>query len=73
MGILNLGGTTKRFSLSSQAVGREHLFCPFRPHFANFIAISGIFPQKICRFAAPAAMRACRPQLQTKEHPLWLK
>ena len=73
MGILNLGGTTKRFSLSSQAVGREHLFCLFHPGFCEFYCNSKHISTKICCFAAFAAMRACRPQLQTKEHPLWLK
>ena len=56
MGILNLGGTTKRHPLSSQAVGREHLFCPFHLSFCGFYGDFNLF-------AAFAAMRACRPQL----------
>lgn len=66
MGILNLGGTTKRSSLSSQAVGREHLFCLLHLDFCDFRADFNLF-------AALAAMRAYSPQLSTKEHPLWLK
>ena len=49
MGILNLGGTTKRHPLSSQAVGREHLFCPFHLSFFDFYADFNLF----------AALAAC--------------
>ena len=73
MGILNLGGTTKRLSLSSQAVGREHLFCPFHLDFYNFYRDFKHLSLENMLYAALAAMRACRPQLSTKEHPLWLK
>ena len=49
MGILNLGGTTKRHPLSSQAVGREHLFCLLHPYFCDFRADFNLF----------AALAAC--------------
>lgn len=59
MGILNLGGTTKRFSLSSQAVGREHLFCLLHPYFCDFRADFNLS-------AALAAARAAARNFQQR-------
>ena len=59
MGILNLGGTTKRFSLSSQAVGREHLFCLLHLDFCDFRADFNLS-------AALAAARAAARNFQQR-------